>query len=374
MFRNWQTIDENLKKAADTSIKDVLDVQPDERVLIVTNPVEDVYTISVALHDAVLQAGGVPVLLVQPVKSQIDMAEEGVIKAIESEPDVLISMSAEKIGKDARGIRWPYEYNGEKFDHIFDFLRDGKKTMRAFWSPGVTKQIFMDTVPIDYERLVRESLALKMIFDDAVAVTVTSGKGTDVRIGIRNRKGILDNGDYRKGGEGGNLPAGETFISPENGSVDGVVVYDGSISLNEGEVIIREPIRVEIKNGFVSNIDGGDEAEKLKETLLLSEQNARMFEKEGKISQGMGEVYAKNARNIGELGIGLNPKAKIIGNMLVDEKAYGTCHIAIGSNYDNDAPCLTHLDGLVLEPTVTVRYGDGTTRVIMDQGSLRLLS
>ena len=60
--------------------------------------------------------------------------------------------------------------------------------------------------------------------------------------------------------------------------------------------------------------------------------------------------------------------------MLVDEKAYRTCHIAIGSNYDNDAPSLTHLDGLILEPTLTVRYGNGSTQVIMDQGSLRLLS
>ncbi len=372
MFRNWQTVDDMLKKAADTAIRDVVNVKRGERVLIVTNPVEDVYTISVALHDAVSQVRGVPVLMVQPVKSQIDMAEEGVIKALGSEPAVLISMSAEKIGKDARGIRSPYEYNEERYDHIFDFLLDGKKTMRAFWSPGVTKQIFMDTVPIDYGRLKKESLALKKILDDALEVSVTSDKGTDVTIGIAGREGMLDNGDYRKGGEGGNLPAGETFISPEIGRTEGVIVFDGSISLSEGEVIIREPIRVEVENGFVRTVDGGDEAGKLTETLLLSEQNARAFEKDGKIAQGAGEVYAKNARNIGELGIGLNPKAKVIGNMLVDEKAFRTCHIALGSNYDNDAPSLTHLDGLILDPTLTVRYGDGTTRVIMNRGDLQL--
>ena len=60
----------------------------------------------------------------------------------------------------------------------------------------------------------------------------------------------------------------------------------------------------------------------------------------------------KNARNIGELGIGLNPAASINGNMLEDEKAFHTCHFAIGQNYDNDAPSLIHLDGVVRNPTI----------------------
>ena len=95
-----------------------------------------------------------------------------------------------------------------------------------------------------------------------------------------------------------------------------------------------------------------------------------VLEKEKKLPQGAGAVYKKNARNIGELGIGLNPAARITGNMLEDEKAFHTCHFAIGENYDNDAPSLIHLDGVVRDPTIIVRYADGTEKTILENGSL----
>ena len=68
----------------------------------------------------------------------------------------------------------------------------------------------------------------------------------------------------------------------------------------------------------------------------------------------------------------MNPAANITGNMLEDEKAFHTCHFAIGENYDNDAPSLIHLDGVVREPTITVIYNDGTSRTILQDGSLQL--
>ena len=57
------------------------------------------------------------------------------------------------------------------------------------------------------------------------------------------------------------------------------------------------------------------------------------------------------------LGIGLNPRARVTGNMLEDEKILGTCHFAIGSNYDDDAEAFIHLDCLVNKPTITVARG-----------------
>ena len=82
------------------------------------------------------------------------------------------------------------------------------------------------------------------------------------------------------------------------------------------------------------------------------------------------EEYARNARNLGELGIGLNPKASIVGNMLEDEKAFRTCHFAIGANYDDDAPAFIHLDGLVTEPTIVAKTSRGKEIVIESHGDL----
>jgi leucyl aminopeptidase (aminopeptidase T) len=73
------------------------------------------------------------------------------------------------------------------------------------------------------------------------------------------------------------------------------------------------------------------------------------------------------ARHIGELGIGLNPAAKMTGNMLEDEKLYKTVHIAIGANYDYDANALIHQDCLIKDPDLWV---DG--KRIMKKGNLLL--
>jgi len=56
--------------------------------------------------------------------------------------------------------------------------------------------------------------------------------------------------------------------------------------------------------------------------------------------------------------------------MLEDEKVMGTIHFAIGSNYDEDAPALIHLDGLVRSPTVVLLMLSGEERTIIEQGVL----
>ena len=215
LFNDIQTQNPELARAAEIAVNDVLRVKKDEKVLIITNPVGDVAEISYALYDSVLKAGGLPVLMFQPVKNQMNFAADEVIGAIGSAPDVLISMSAEKLGKDKAAIVNPYKTDdGKLVDNTFHYLMATKKT-RAFWSPSVTTGLFIKTVPIDYKRLKREAGAVEEILNKAEYVTITSPGGTDLKIGLRGRKAMLDNGDFSIPGEGGNLPAGETFISPE---------------------------------------------------------------------------------------------------------------------------------------------------------------
>jgi leucyl aminopeptidase (aminopeptidase T) len=56
--------------------------------------------------------------------------------------------------------------------------------------------------------------------------------------------------------------------------------------------------------------------------------------------------------------------------MLEDEKAFHSCHFAIGSNYDNDAEAMIHLDCLVRNPTIRVIYPDGSDAYIEKDGML----
>ncbi|MDR0553933.1 MAG: aminopeptidase [Treponema sp.] len=349
---------EALHEAARIACSAALKLRKGEQVLIITNPKPSVEVIARALYSAALDCGASPVLMFQPVKTQFDFAEPAVIAAFQARPQAVISISAEKLGKDRRGIAEPYKHEGIEYDHLFHLLMYGEKSCRAFWSPGVTPESFIRTVPIDYAGLGRRCAAVSRVLSAAESARITAPGGTDITVGLRGREAKPDDGDFSQPGRGGNLPAGESFISPENGTAEGVIVFDGSISLHKGDIIIREPVRCEVRAGYVTNISGGNEARALLETITAAERDALEYEKTGRLPKGQGAVYAKNARNIGELGIGLNPKAQITGGMLEDEKAFRTCHFAIGHNYDNDAPSLIHLDGLVREPTITARLAD----------------
>jgi len=359
-----------LGEAARIAVESALRVREGEQVLIISNPKPDVAAIAQALYDASAGAGGRPVLLFQPVKTQFSFAEPAVIAAFEARPEVVISLSAEKLGKDPKGIASPYALGGSQYDHIFHLRMYGEKSCRSFWSPSTTVESFARTVPVDYAEMRRRCAAVKGILDAAAWVRVTAPGGTDITLGLRGRIAKSDDGDFSAPGSGGNLPAGEAFVSPENGTAQGRICFDGSISVGEGDLIVNSPIACAVENGFVREISGGAEAARLLETIEAAERSAREFERSGKLPAGSGAVYARNARNIGELGIGLNPAARITGKMLEDEKAFRTCHFAIGMNYDEDAPSLIHLDGLVKNPTITAVFEDGSERPIARNGEL----
>ncbi|UCG69072.1 MAG: aminopeptidase [Thermoplasmata archaeon] len=368
-FKSDTEIDTHLQKAASVAINEVLGTKKDEKVLIITNPDEDVKSISMALYDAAFEVGAKPVLIFQPVKTQLDFAEESVISAIESNPDIILSISKQKLGKDKKALKNPYKVGDKEYDSTFHYLLNEKKA-RSFWSPSVTAKMFAETVPIDYAELKDTCIKIKDELDRAQEVHITAPSGTDILIGLRGREAKSDDGNFTEMGKGGNLPCGEVFISPELGASHGTIGFDGSISLEGGEIIIESPIIAEVNDGFVTKISGKDEADKLKNTVDKAEGTVRDFVSSGKLPKEAEESYIKNARNLGELGIGLNKNAEIVGNMLEDEKVYGTCHIAIGSNYDEDAKSLIHLDGLIKKPTIRVKYEDGREKDIIRDGEV----
>lgn len=356
-----------LLKAADVAVNEVLDVKNDEHVLIITNPVRDVYRISQALCLASHNAGASPTLMVQPKKTTFDLAEPAVINAIKSEPEVVISISAERLGKDKEGLANPYKgLDGKTYTHIFSHLLHGVKKIRAFWSPTVTIDMFTRTVPIDYPALQKTAAKVAEEMRNAVEINVKTALGTDITFGIKGRKPMKDDGDFKTPGKGGNLPCGEVFISPALETANGTVVFDGSITL-ERTLIIKEPVKVTVREGFVTEIDGRKEAGKLEAYIGKAEKKPFKMAKKGELAKEKAIEYAKNARNIGEFGIGLNPKAKIVGKVLEDEKVLGTIHFAIGSNYDQDALALIHSDGIVKNPTVTVEG-----KPLMRRGELQI--
>ncbi|SRR5579875_365949 len=177
-------------------------------------------------------------------------------------------------------------------------------------------------------------------------VSLTSPAGCDIRVGIKGRE---PRGWYtaivRQPGEISALPGGEVSFPPVEGTSSGVIVME-RVMTDVGA--LAEPIRITVRDGLATEISGGAAAERLR-----------------KLIKGI-----PGATNIGELGIGLNPVARVSDDITESKKRLGTAHFALGDSaggYGGTVECAVHLDGLVLAPTIAI---DG--EVVMRDGDLVL--
>lgn len=218
------------------------------------------------------------------------------------------------------------------------------KGARIITMPGITENTLKRCVDIDYKMLgkVQERIFKRM--NKAKRVRVTTKLGTDIVFSTYKGKKIKYVTSLHKKGDFQNLPMGEVFASPIEGSGEGLYYVDGS---HAGVGLVKKPIKITVKRGKAVKIEGGKEAKQLRKVLR--------------------SVKNKKAYNFAELGIGTNPKARIVGNILEDEKVLGTCHFALGNNasFGGKINVPIHLDGIIKKPTI---YFDD--KVIMKDGKL----
>jgi len=204
--------------------------------------------------------------------------------------------------------------------------------------PRITEDILLRTCGIDYGPIKERVNALADLLDRGRAVRITTAAGTDLTFSIAGRQAHgRKAGLYTEPGHWGNLPCGEAFIAPVEGTAEGIYVVDAS---QAGVGRIEEPIVIEVAGGRAVDIRGGRQAEAFAAMLA-----------------GVGD---ERARNIAEFGIGANDHARICGIILEDEKVLGTCHIALGNNahFGGTVEVGVHVDGVMRDPTITI---DGVT-------------
>jgi aminopeptidase len=215
-----------------------------------------------------------------------------------------------------------------------------KKGARIASMPTITKEAANRALDIDYRELRERNKKLMKILTKGKTAKITTKKGTDLVMKIKGRKWFDDNGIYDKKGAFGNLPAGEVAVAPTEGTTNGIYIVDASFG---GVGKLKKPLKVKVEKGYATEIKG---------------QKARNIEK-----------YLKNKkyRNIAEFGIGTNPKAKVSGCVLEDEKVIGTVHIALGNNVSlgGKVNVPLHLDGVISKPAVFI-----DSKKIMGNGKL----
>ncbi len=303
-------------------VRDFLAVAPGERFVIVVDTRTDV-EIPEALARATLAMGGDPVVVTIAPRARSGAEPPEPAAAAMAGADVVLCAASTslyhttaKAGAQRAGARG--DFNAP---YRADAWRNGAMTA-------------------DFLAIRRQAERLAELWRTTREVRVTSPAGTDLTARVEGRAPMAWlTGICHHPGEASALPGGEVSLPPLEGTAEGIVVWE-RVASDLGA--IGQPVRIEVAAGRAVGFSGGDQADRLRELV-----------------EGI-----RDADNIGEIGIGLNPAARISDEITESKKALGTVHIALGNSaneYGGLVECEVHLDGLVMAPTVTF---DGTPVVV----------
>ncbi|GGL34333.1 aminopeptidase [Halarchaeum grantii] len=302
-----------LREAADTAVVQCLGITADDTVVVVTD--DERRPIGHALYEAARDVTDDVTVLQYPPGEQHGAEPPAPVAAAMREADAFLAPTTKSLS------------------HTRARSRASDAGVRGATLPGITEDVFTTGLDADYATIRRHCADVLAQVRDAEEIRVTTDAGTDITVEPGAREWRQDTGMVHEAGDFSNLPAGEVFVSPE--TADGTYVVDGTM-MPHGR--LDTELRFEVKDGTVTDISDDDVREQV---------------------EAAAEDVGDAAYNLAELGIGTNVAVTaLVGSVLLDEKAAGTVHIAIGDDAgiggDTDAPI--HLDGIIRDPTV---YADG---------------
>lgn len=325
---------ERMIESARRAMVNVLELEPADHVLVVQDP--QCEKCSRAFFEAVRAEGCATKTYVLPEEGRpLKAMPEGMADALDG-VDVVINVMSGASDEVPFRIEW------------LNLLEE--RDLRIGHSPSIHEDM-MDGGPmdVDYPQMVERAERLMGALAEAISVRITTPAGSDLTLEIEARRFVTDV-RITDTERGCNLPCGEVYCAPVETGADGILVVDGPIG---GEGPPPSPVTLEVSSGRVTAVDCADLRWRERITELLDTDDG--------------------ARTVAELGIGLNPKARLVGIMLEDEKAYRTAHIAFGDNIGMPggvSRSATHIDYLVHRPTIVARYENAVERTILEDGDL----
>lgn len=286
-----------LKKGAQMVIKTCMDLRRGENVLIVCDPTTG--DIGQALHEAANERSDRVLLIVMPKARHHGEEPPGPVADLMRQQQVVIA---------------PTRYSLTHTRAVRQALREGA---RVATMPGMTNEMFSrGGMSADFTEVKQLISDLGPHFRRRRIVNVKSDEGTDVTFEVNWRDWKYDdNGICNRPRMLTNLPAGKAFILPKEGTMNGTVVIDGAWESN----LVDEPITFVIENGMVMDVKGGTIAATIRQEFGEAAKRLRSKDRE-------------NVWTMAEFGIGMNPQARLCGNVLEDEKRLGTCYFSVGDN------------------------------------------
>jgi aminopeptidase len=313
-----EAISGDVRHTAMAIIKDCMGVRPGESVLVVTDNIRR--DLGLPIYRAAIEAGSDAVYTEMMPRSVSGAEPPRAVADAMYGSDVIVAMTGMSLSHTNAKIR-AVEHGARIATMPFgsgstDFVT------RVFTHGGMT---------VDYKKMDRNIRRLAGRINGSGQAHVTTEKGTDVVVDLGGRSFREDTGIAHEPGDFINLPSGELYVAPV--SAEGTIVID----LTMGRLgRLESPLTLKVKDGVVCSIRG----ERAKEVDNIL------------------RPFGPEAMTLAELGIGMNPNARICGLLVEDEKVGNTVHFALGSNsgFGGHVDVGIHMDGVVSSPAI---YFDG---------------
>ena len=323
-----------LGSAADILMRDMFAVKKGETVVITADTESDERVVNAAARSA-FSVGGKPMVIWLA-------CPPGVGKA--ADPGLPVeTLTAALSAADT----W-VEFNNQWLLYSTPFIRAMENNSRLRYINLVGMDVDMMVRVIGRVEQNNLSRFLHRVTDLTAAakrMRITTPAGGDLEFELEPRHRLTcDDGEASTPGM--HMMAGQICFIPKFESINGTLVFDGSLVPPCG--LLEQPVVLSVVKGRVAKIEGGRQAAQFK-AWLEAFDDPNMF----RLAHGC---------------YGFNPGAKLTGNILEDERVWGCTEWGLGYLSPIDAPpeginAKSHTDGICLNSSVWL---DGVQ--IMDKG------
>jgi 2,5-dihydroxypyridine 5,6-dioxygenase len=316
------TFDVQVAKTANKLLKDLLKTRKED-VVVITFDTESDWRFAVEVERAAYELGAKPLLVRNRAPPHVGRAAEPYLpveglREMVSTSDVWVELNA----------KWLL------YSSIYEEAIRRKRT-RYMCLVGMSTDMAVRCVGnVNIQKVLEFQQELQRITKKAKQMRYTTPAGTNITFENDPNRPVLVEGDVS--GPGEYMLLGQVDWAPREETVNGTIVFDGSVNPPDQLGLLKNPVKLEVKNGVVIRAFGSEEAS-VYWSWLLSLKDQNMYK-------------------IAHISYGCNPGAKLTGNVLEDERIWGCLEWGIGNQSDTFAAkgtrAMSHSDGITLRPTL----------------------
>lgn len=307
-----------LAKGAFKLVKDIMLVKEGENVVITADSSTDRRVVE-ATANAVYSIGAIPTVIYYPTAPNVCIEPPAPVGAAVSKADVWI------------------EYTYSYVMHSPSWKKSLENGCRYICLTGMDVEMLVKTITrVDYDLMIELGELFKETIQAADEIIVKSDNGTYLKAYNRGRR-VRHSGQKATQKGYPIMLGGQISWCPIESTINGTLVFDGALWPPMELGLLKNPIKLELKEGRIVKIEGNIEA-KIFEEWLKSLNDPNMY-------------------RLAHYSLGFNPGVrKPTGRIVEDERVFGCMEFGIGSQGASIMgecwSAASHTDGILLKPTI----------------------